>query len=46
MRIRLAPKGKEVHEIVAGIYEKHIRTVEQIGGISTGPGCEAGPVRL
>jgi DNA-binding MarR family transcriptional regulator len=34
VRIRLAPKGKEVHEIVASIYEKHVRTVEQIGGIS------------
>lgn len=34
VRIRLAPKGKEVHEIVAGIYDKHIRTVEQIGGIA------------
>ena len=34
VRICLAPKGKEVHGIVASIYEKHIRTVEQIGGIS------------
>ena len=25
--------GKEVHRIVAGIYEKHARTIEQIGGI-------------
>ncbi len=33
VRIRLAPKGKEVHEIVATLYEKHVRTVEQIGGI-------------
>lgn len=33
VRIRLAPKGKEVHEIVAALYEKHVRTVEQIGGI-------------
>ena len=36
VRIRLAPKGKEVHTIVAGIYDKHIRTVEQIGGITAG----------
>ena len=35
VRIALAPKGKEVHEIVAGLYEKHVRTVEQIGGIAT-----------
>lgn len=34
VRIRLAPKGKEVHAVVAELYEKHIRTVEQIGGIS------------
>jgi DNA-binding MarR family transcriptional regulator len=33
VRIRLAPKGKEVHEIVATLYEKHVRTVEKIGGI-------------
>ena len=36
VRIRLAPKGKEVHAIVADLYEKHVRTVEQIGGISAG----------
>ncbi len=34
VRIRLAPRGKEVHGIVAALYEKHVRTVEQIGGIS------------
>src|ERR1700744_391554 len=34
VRISLTEKGKEVHEIVAGLYEKHIMTVEQIGGIS------------
>lgn len=33
VRIRLAPKGDEVHKIVADLYEKHIRTIEQIGGI-------------
>ena len=33
VRIRLAPKGQEVHEIVASLYEKHVRTIEQIGGI-------------
>jgi DNA-binding MarR family transcriptional regulator len=33
VRIRLAPAGKEVHEIVSSLYEKHIRTVQQIGGI-------------
>src|SRR6202167_6068627 len=35
VRISLTPKGKEVHDIVAGLYDKHILTVEQIGGISS-----------
>ena len=33
VRISLTDRGKEVHRIVAGVYEKHARTVEQIGGI-------------
>src|ERR1700690_1609549 len=33
VRISLTERGKEVHRIVAGIYEKHARTIEQIGGI-------------
>ena len=33
VRISLTDTGKEVHRIVAGGYEKHARTVEQIGGI-------------
>ena len=28
-------KGQEVHTIVASLYEKHVITVEQIGGISS-----------
>ena len=36
VRISLTAKGKEVHEIVAGLYDKHVATVEQIGGITTG----------
>lgn len=35
VRISLTEKGKEVHEIVSGLYDKHVMTVEQIGGIST-----------
>jgi DNA-binding MarR family transcriptional regulator len=35
VRISLTPKGKEVHEIVATLYDKHVTTVEQIGGISS-----------
>jgi DNA-binding MarR family transcriptional regulator len=34
VRISLTPKGKEVHDIVAHLYEKHAMTVEQIGGVS------------
>ena len=34
VRISLTEKGQEVHQIVAGLYEKHARTVEQIGGVS------------
>ncbi|MEF3366029.1 winged helix DNA-binding protein [Methylocystis sp. 9N] len=34
VRISLTPKGKEIHDIVAQIYEKHAATVEQIGGVS------------
>jgi DNA-binding MarR family transcriptional regulator len=34
VRISLTDKGQEVHKIVAGLYEKHSRTVEQIGGVS------------
>src|SRR6201984_1784521 len=32
VRISLTERGKEVHRIVASIYEKHARTIEQIGG--------------
>ncbi len=34
VRISLTEKGKEVHAIVAGLYDKHMRTVNQLGGIS------------
>jgi DNA-binding MarR family transcriptional regulator len=34
VRISLTEKGQEVHRIVSGLYEKHVLTVEQIGGIS------------
>ena len=35
VRISLTEKGDEVHQIVASLYEKHVTTVEQIGGISS-----------
>ena len=34
VRISLTPKGKEVHQIVAQLYEKHAMTVENIGGVT------------
>ena len=35
VRISLTDKGRDIHEIVAALYDKHVSTVEQIGGIST-----------
>jgi DNA-binding MarR family transcriptional regulator len=34
VRISLTEKGREVHEIVSGVYDKHTQTIEPIGGIS------------
>jgi len=34
VRISLTEKGQEVHEIVRQLYDKHIRTLEQVGGIN------------
>jgi DNA-binding MarR family transcriptional regulator len=34
VRISLTEIGKEVHDIIAGLYDKHVLTVEQIGGVS------------
>lgn len=30
----MTDEGREVHEIVRSLYDKHVRTVEQIGGIT------------
>lgn len=35
VRISLTPKGRAIHKVVTDLYEKHVRTVEQIGGIQT-----------
>ena len=35
VRISLTEAGREVHAIVAGVYDKHIRTVEQLGGVGS-----------
>ncbi|GJE27081.1 transcriptional regulator LdtR [Methylobacterium organophilum] len=34
VRISLTQKGREVHEIIRGLYDKHSRTIQPIGGIS------------
>ena len=34
VRISLTDKGRKVHDIVKGLYDKHTRTIEPLGGIS------------
>src|SRR5258708_18603040 len=34
VRIRLTPQGQEIRKIVHALYQKHVKTVEQVGGIS------------
>ena len=34
VRIKLTEKGRDVRDIVEGLYQKHVRTVEQLGGIN------------
>src|SRR5512145_1613800 len=34
VRIKLTEKGAEVRDIVENLYQKHVRTVEQVGGIA------------
>ena len=34
VRIKLTDKGREVRDIVESLYSKHVRTVEQVGGIN------------
>jgi DNA-binding MarR family transcriptional regulator len=34
VRISLTTAGREVHDIVKTLYDKHVRTIEQIGGIT------------
>jgi len=33
VRVSLTPKGNEVAEVVAGLYERHVGSIEQVGGI-------------
>ncbi len=34
VRISLTDKGRQVHDIIQALYDKHARTIEPIGGIS------------
>lgn len=34
VRISLTEKGQAVHDIVKNVYDKHINTVEKLGGVS------------
>src|SRR5881396_3714168 len=33
VRVSLTPKGQAVAEVVAGLYERHVGSIEQVGGI-------------
>src|SRR5438067_1398074 len=35
VRIKLTEKGRDVRDIVDTLYQKHVRTVEQVGGINS-----------
>jgi len=35
VRNKLTEKGREVRNLVEGLYQKHVRTVEQVGGIKS-----------
>jgi DNA-binding MarR family transcriptional regulator len=34
VRISLTPKGQDIAEVVAGLYDRHIGSIEQVGGIN------------
>ena len=34
VRVSLTPKGQDVAEVVGGLYERHIGSIEQVGGIN------------
>src|ERR1700746_12667 len=34
VRIRLTTQGQEIRRVVDALYQKHVKTVEQVGGIS------------
>jgi DNA-binding MarR family transcriptional regulator len=34
VRISLTPKGQDIAEVVGGLYDRHIGSIEQVGGIN------------
>lgn len=34
VRVSLTPKGQEIAEVVAGLYQRHVGSIEQVGGIN------------
>jgi DNA-binding MarR family transcriptional regulator len=34
VRISLTEQGREIHNVVEALYAKHIRTIEQVGGVN------------
>jgi DNA-binding MarR family transcriptional regulator len=36
VRISLTDRGRQVHDVIQALYDKHARTIEPIGGISHG----------
>jgi DNA-binding MarR family transcriptional regulator len=35
VRVSLTDKGREIAKIVNGLYDRHIRSIEQVGGIAS-----------
>ncbi|BBD37502.1 MarR family winged helix-turn-helix transcriptional regulator [Aminobacter sp. NyZ550] len=35
VRVSLTPKGQDVAEVVAGLYDRHVGSIEHVGGINT-----------
>jgi DNA-binding MarR family transcriptional regulator len=34
VRIRLTPKGEEVAEVIDELYERHLKSIEKVGGLN------------
>lgn len=34
VRVSLTPKGRDVADVVGGLYERHVGSIEQVGGIN------------